>query len=626
MTIKPSKCDLRQFLSILLNLPLIIAVDNSLVVTDYFIMSHTFHIPVLGLGFSIDTPLKVARYGISSVMSIVDDDLIERIREYHTKKKNEVFTPIFKSSPDCRQNRITAYLNFVNKTVGEQFERLMAEPFEAGSDICRYFELLPESSQLRQGYDLMMEYPDEFRKHIFQNILRQQMTRGSIDVNIMSKVDKMNFTAEGEYMGDSHTDAMTALRAFADSDLEASVILSAGMNPRLYSYLETFKDFFPDQNGKLKKKIILKVSDFRSAFIQAKFLAKKGLWVSEFRVESGLNCGGHAFATDGYLLGPILEEFKIKRNDMQNELLEMYRAALSSKNIPFNSIPAQRISAQGGIGTADENDFLLKHYELDATGWGSPFLLVPEATNVDDETLNQLTHATESDFYLSGASPLGILFNNFKNSSIEKQRMERIQKGRHGSPCAKKYLVSNTEFTEQPICTASREYQHLKLKQLRSLQLSQEEYQLQENKVTEKICLCEGLCSSAYIKYEISKPKENTAVAICPGPNLAYFSRIYSLEEMVRHIYGKLDLLDKVKRPHIFIKELNLYIDYLQKDLENHLADLNDKKRKYLNNFKAQLQDGINYYKQLFSQASGLLTLNIEELIISENKLNSLII
>ena len=33
-------------------------------------MSHTFHIPVLGLGYSVDTPLKVARYGISSVVSI----------------------------------------------------------------------------------------------------------------------------------------------------------------------------------------------------------------------------------------------------------------------------------------------------------------------------------------------------------------------------------------------------------------------------------------------------------------------------------------------------------------------------------------------------------------------------
>jgi hypothetical protein len=593
-------------------------------------MSHTFHIPVLGLGFSIDTPLKVARYGISSVMSIVDDELIERMREFHLKKNNEPFTPITKSTHDCRQKRITAYLNMVNRMVEEQFEQLKNDHFEAGSDICRYFELLPESSQLRQGYDLMMEYPDNARKLIFQDILRSKIKKGSIDVNIMSKVDKMNFNAGGEYMGDENTDAMVALRAFAESTLQASVVLSAGMNPRLYSYMETFIDFFPDYNGTLKKKIILKVSDFRSAFIQAKFLAKKGLWVSEFRVESGLNCGGHAFATEGYLLGPILEEFKVKRSDMLDELLQMYHSALVARGIVTELNPTQRISAQGGIGTADENNFLLEYYDLDATGWGSPFLLVPEVTNVDEETLKELTNATEADFYLSGASPLGILFNNFKNSSIEKQRIQRLEKGRPGSPCKKKYLVSNTEFTEQPICTASREYQHLKIKQLQSLHLPDEEYQQQEAMVTEKICLCEGLCSSAYIKYGISKPKENIAVAVCPGPNLVYFSRIYSLEEMVKHIYGKLDLLDKIKRPHIFIKELNLYIDYLHEDLQAHLKDLNDKKRKHLTNFKTHLQEGINYYKELFGnwpdQTSTMIQIWYDELTASENKLSSTII
>jgi len=71
----------------------------------------------------------------------------------------------------------------------------------------------------------------------------------------------------------------------------------------------------------LKKKIILKVSDFRSAIIQGNFFAKKGLWVSEYRIESGLNCGGHAFATDGFLLGPILEEFKQKRNNLYIRLM-----------------------------------------------------------------------------------------------------------------------------------------------------------------------------------------------------------------------------------------------------------------------------------------------------------------
>ena len=51
-------------------------------------MSHTFHIPVLGLAYSVDTPIKVARYGISSVVSIVDDILIERMRQLYTEKNN----------------------------------------------------------------------------------------------------------------------------------------------------------------------------------------------------------------------------------------------------------------------------------------------------------------------------------------------------------------------------------------------------------------------------------------------------------------------------------------------------------------------------------------------------------
>jgi len=592
-------------------------------------MSHTFHIPVLGLGYSVDTPLKVARYGISSVISIVDDELIERMREYHTKNK-AAFIPIAKSAPDKREKRITAYLNLINKLVDDQFEQLKNQLFETGSDICRYFELLPESSQLKQGYDLMMEYPDCDQKYIFGDILRSQMTKGAIDVNIMSKLDKMNFNANGEYTGDDNTDALVALRAFAKSDLKSSIILSAGMNPRLYSYLENFNDFLPDDSGNLKKKVILKVSDFRSAFIQAKFLAKKGIWVSEFRVESGLNCGGHAFATQGYLLGPILEEFKQKRQEMVNELFGLYHAALLNKGLSCLAAPVQRLSVQGGIGTHSENDFLLEYYELDATGWGSPFLLVPEVTNVDEETLKLLTNATEEDFYLSGSSPLGRLFNNFKNTTIEKQRLHRLEKGRPGSPCTKKYLVSNTEFTEKPICTASREYQNLKIKQLQALQLPEDEYRQQFDAITEKICLCEGLVSAAYIKNNISKPKENKAVAICPGPNLAYFSGVYSLEDMVKHIYGKLDLLDKIKRPHMFIKELNLYIDYLQEDLKAHLKDLNDKKRKSLDNFKAQLQEGIAYYKQLFSelpdQASTMMMIWFDELTTSENKLNGMVI
>ncbi|BAU53837.1 hypothetical protein [Mucilaginibacter gotjawali] len=590
-------------------------------------MIHKFHIPVLGLGYSVDTPLKVARYGISSVVSVVDDELIERMREYHAKKNNEPYEAITKAEPGFREKRITSYLNLLEKLVNQQFEQLKNEPFEPGSDICRYFELLPEASPLKQGYDLMQEYTDEETRRVFQNRLRNELKKGEIDVNIMSKVDKTNYTANHESTGEENTDALTALRGFAHSSLRSSVILSAGMNPRLYSYIESFADFLPDESGSTRKKVILKVSDFRSGLIQAKFLAKKGLWISEFRIESGLNCGGHAFASDGYLLGPVLEEFKNKREALHLELFEMYKAALLTKGITITHIPQQRISVQGGIGTADENNFLLTYYQLDVTGWGSPFLLVPEATNVDEDTLKILENAGEDAFYVSNSSPLGILFNNFKGTTSEKQRLERISKGRPGSPCTKKYLVTNTEFTTEPICTASREYQNLKIKQLKTLDLSPEQYEEQVEAVTEKICLCEGLCSSSYLKYGISKPKENKAVTICPGPNLAYFSRSYSLDEMVKHIYGSIDLLQNVKRPHVFINELNLYIDHFQKEISAQVKNFTDKKQKYLLKFKTELETGIDYYKQLFpqitSQAQSLATI-LEDLYSAEKKLSGI--
>lgn len=531
--------------------------------------------------------------------SIVDDEMIERMRRYHAIKSRKTFVPIRKNEPDFRSRRITAYLNLVDEIIDDAFNRLRREPFESGTDITRYFELLPDHSPLKKQYVQWQNTQDFEEKSQLEQSLRESMVKGSIDVNIMSKVDKMNKSANGEMLSEEDSDASAALRGFAQSTLTSSLVLSAGMNPRLYGNLEKFRDFYPDEKGQLKKKIILKVSDFRSAFIQAKFLAKKGIWISEFRIESGLNCGGHAFATEGYLLGPILEEFKIRRKEMKAELFAMYQAALSAKGLAIDTMPAMLLTVQGGIGTAKEHEFLLRHYGVDATGWGSPFLLVPEVTNVDTDTLKDLVEADSRDYYVSDSSPLGILFNNFRKTSSEKQRLERIAKGRPGSPCKKKYLVSNTEFTEEPICLASREYQHLKLAQLKTLNLDTKEYEAQVDAVTQKICLCDGLSTSALLKNNLLTDREDKAVAICPGPNLAWFSRTYSLEELVGHIYGKTDLLDGVKRPNMFINELNLYVEYYNKEREIYLKNPGPKKLKYLQKFAEQVLVGIDYYKTL---------------------------
>jgi len=565
---------------------------------------HTFHIPVLGLGYSVDTPIKVSHYGISSVASIVDDEMIERMRQHHTIKNGEVYTPIKSSELDFRSRRITAYLNLMDRVIDRNFRVMQQQSFEEGSDITRYFTMLPETSPLKKEYMRMLKTTSPEEKAEIEARLRKGLMKGAIDVNIMSKVDKLNKDVYGEMRGEEFSDASAALRGFANSSLTSSLVLSAGMNPRLYNYLEHFKDFYPDENGRFNKKIILKVSDFRSAFIQAKYLAKKGIWVSEFRIESGLNCGGHAFATDGYLLGPILEEFKTKKQEMLSELFGLYQAALITKSITVDETPDLRITVQGGIGTAEENNFLLEHYNVDATGWGSPFLLVPEVTNVDDQTLHDLVEADSSDYYVSNSSPLGVLFNNFRRSTAEKQRLERIAKGRPGSPCKKKYLVSNTEFTSEPICTASREYQNLKIKQIQAMNISEPEQQEKVNAVTEKLCLCEGLSTSALIRNNLVLPKENKAVSICPGPNLAWFSSVYSLDEMVNHIYGKINLLANVARPNMFINELNLYVEHYKKDMEAHARQFSEKKQKYLLKFKEQLLAGIEYYKELIPQLS----------------------
>lgn len=559
---------------------------------------HSFHIPVLGIGYSIDTPLKVARFGIASVMSIMDDELLEQLRQHYSIQYSKTYTPIHKTDEDHRAKRITAYLNLVNELVDEQVTVLKQQPFEPGSDVCRYFEMLPERSAFKQKYDDMLLENDTPVKTAMQEELRAYIKAGAIDVNIMAKVDKVNFDKTGEPLPAEYSDALASLRGFANSTLHSSVILSAGYNPRLYSYIEQFKDFMPDEKGQLKKKIVLKVSDYRSALVQGKILAKKGLWISEYRIESGLNCGGHAFATEGMLLGPILEDFKNNRDALATEMFILCRKAHAERGQQtFLHQPAIKITVQGGIGTANENNFLLEHYEVDGTGWGSPFLLVPEATNVDGHTLDALATAEKEDYYMSYASPLGIPFNNFKKSSAEKQRVERIVKNRPGSPCYKKFLISDTEFTKEPICTASRQYQHLKIKQLNAQNLPAAQLEAAIQRVTEKDCLCEGLSAPVLVKNNIPLSHHLSAVTICPGPNLAYFSGTYSLAQMVGHIYGRINILNARYRPSMFINELQLYIDYFNNKLK--LPDINAKQVKYFQSFKANMLEGINYYKKL---------------------------
>ncbi len=560
---------------------------------------HVFHIPVMGVAYTIDTPLKVSRYGIDSVISLVDNVLLEKLRKVYTEKFNLPYHEISEKAEDYMAKRITAYLNLINRLSIEKFETIKNNYEEKKEEIKEYFELLPDSSLLKREFTDLLQ--DNLPVEEIKNWVKKHMTMGSIDVNIMTKVDKTNYNRNGEALPQEFNDAHAALRGYANSDLTSSLILSAGMSPRLYGYIENFKDFYPDTKGFIKKKIVLKVSDYRSALIQGKFLAKKGLWVSEYRIESGLNCGGHAFATDGYLMGPILEEFKNNRQKLSEEVFDLLKKALQQKGkpVPEQVLPL-KITAQGGVGTAKEQEFLTDYYQVDSVGWGSPFLLVPEATTVDDYTLNELAKAREEDLYLSNISPLGVPFNSLKSASATLKKIEKAQKGRAGSSCPKAYLVSNTEYTDKPICTASRQYQYIKLKELNTLNLPENEYQKRYNKIIAPECLCVGLSEPAIITHQIDYKIKDNGVTVCPGPNMAYFHQKTGLKEMIKHIYGKTDLIGKRYRPHMFVKELNLYIDYLKNQLEEINDKIDKKQSRYFEKFANNLKNGISYYHSLF--------------------------
>mgnify|MGYP001068764915 CR=1 FL=1 len=560
----------------------------------------------MGTAFTIDSPIKLAPLGIASVMSINDDSLCETMRQVWCKRYHYDYTPIKKSEPDYRAKRITAYLDLVYDIVQLKVDALKNSPFEPGSSITQYFEQLHHTHPLKIMYDTMIASQSASYKTQLQTLLRTRIMPGSIDVNIMTKLDRDTYDKSGQKLPDQYADAVAALRGYANSKLDNSaIIFSAGFNRRLFAYLEQCDDFYPDDNNQVKKRIILKVSDFRSAQTQGVFLAKKGLWLHENRIESGLNCGGHAFATQGLIMGPILEDFKQNREALASKLFALCNTALAAKQrCVYTQRPPFRVTFQGGIGTAVEDQFLLNYYDLDGTGWATPFLLVPEATTVDTHTRHQLARSKPADLYLSDISPLGVPFNTMKNTKSDQEKWDRVAAGKPGSPCPKGYLVSNTEFTKVPICTASRTYQRLKLASLNENEVSD----ALKNQIYNKACLCEDLAAPALIESDTDTVLKK-ASAVCPGPNIAYFDQVFSLQAMIDHIYGRVSLHnDTLKRCNLFINEAQMYLDYFKKQLDSGIQTLASQRKKYLSEFKTNLNSGLTYYMNLIKTMPKTMT------------------
>ena len=185
-------------------------------------------------------------------MSIGDDVLLEQMREYLCGQYGRPFHPIEAEDKEYRVRRITAYLNLIGELIEQNTEQLRQSRFQPGSLITRYFEMLPEGD-LKKAYREMLDTVDMTLQGKRQAVLRELVTPGYADVNIMTRLDGDRYF-KGKVLPPEDAVAMSALRGFALSSLNSSVVFSAGLNRRLYSYVATFNDFLPDTEGRLKKR------------------------------------------------------------------------------------------------------------------------------------------------------------------------------------------------------------------------------------------------------------------------------------------------------------------------------------------------------------------------------------
>lgn len=547
-------------------------------------MVHNIHIPVMGICYTADTPIRVAQYGIASVISLVDDGLLEEYRMAYGARLGRDVGPAEAS----RAARIRAYLDFVASEVEEKFRKLCGLRIAGGKDAFavgtagglnakdKYFLMLPADSPLRAEYESVCGISG-LRRVAAEADLTKKMEAGEIQANIMVNLNHENAAIE-------------AVRGFAKSKVCGSLVLSAGINLSVFEEIAKHREFYrigencvapgancsPSSVNCSAKKIILKVSDYRSALTQGRYLAKKGLEVYEYRIESGVNCGGHVFIGAGKTLPEVLREFAEKKSELFEETRRLI-AKFAENNASANIVPPEkpsRITAQGGLCTAEEIHQVLD-LGADGVGVATPFLLVPEATSCDKKTRTLLAYAGENDVYLSHASPLGIPFQNLRTSTAATlcrgkaaQYLQNASDTRQhiGFPCTQHYLCRKIDGFEKEICPASLEYASKRLADIAADELSGKitaaAAREQREELAEHECICrflgnagrEELREKAYH----SGPSPKEPITVCPGPSIAYFSREYSLLEMMLHLYGTGPQLTPANKPHAFELEKRL--------------------------------------------------------------------
>src|SRR5690606_4257671 len=132
---------------------------NPFHIVNHSMQIHSFHIPVMGIAFTVDTPLKVAPMGIDSAISLVDDVLLEKLRKMYCEKFQVPYIEIHDNIQDFRAKRITSYLNLIQELAQRKFEQLKDLTQGYSQGLLDYIELLPKASTLGKKIRELVQDP-----------------------------------------------------------------------------------------------------------------------------------------------------------------------------------------------------------------------------------------------------------------------------------------------------------------------------------------------------------------------------------------------------------------------------------------------------------------------------------
>ena len=71
---------------------------------------------------------------------------------------------------------------------------------------------------------------------------------------------------------------------------------------------------------------------------------------------------------------------------------------------------------------------------------------------------------------------------------------------------------------------------------------------------------------------------------------------------MIDHIYGRGTIMTRSDAPHVFVREIRIYLDYLRSELNRFSLGLSTKRWRYFAEFKENMLSGIEYYARFVEQ------------------------